>query len=407
MPSVGVDFAMIRKYDFGVGVAFCSACGPGATWVPILNRGCELCLSRLCRKCVAHHQCMQLLIADPDRRAPDHQVPGLIADLAPDHQAPDSDRTFAVTVSTVDGRTFQLSGFKPSDFFSSLRSKAASEFGWKDNAWCFSLDTTKFTTAQNDWTLHELGISNGVRLMCVRAFAAPVDPHRPFAVTVSMIDGQTFQLSSLKPNDSFSSLRSKAASELGWRDNALCLCLDTAKFTTAHHVWTLHELGISDGVQLMCVRASGEVLGLRRYALTERRFNAGEDFSLAVCAEYGEFATVADFSDFATLVSLPLGLHGSAFVRNKGKRNPDDAGDGHFFVCRHSGVVPKDWLVGEDEGVDDDVVLTCVQRRLNDEQMKKQIDQDRGACGGQIAYRPCLCFKTGRVMPVLVDVGPA
>jgi len=176
-------------------------------------------------------------------------------------------------------------------------------------------------------------------------------------------------------------------------------------------MWTLHELGISDGVQLMCVRASGEVLGLRRYALTERRFNAGEDFSLAVCAEYGEFATVADFSDFATVVSLPLGLHGSAFVRNKGKRNPDDAGDGHFFVCRHSGVVPKGWLVGQDEGVDDDFEARLMKARLNDEQMEEKIAQDRGACGDgndfHIAYRPCLCFKTGRVMPVLVDVGPA
>jgi len=214
---------------------------------------------------------------------------------------PDPDCTFAVTVSTVDGRTSQLSGFIPSDLFSSLRSKAASDFGWPDNAWCFSLETTKFTTAQNDWTLHELGISDGVRLLCVHALAAPVDPHRPFAVTVSKVDGQTFQLSSLKPNDSFSSLHSKVlqrvvvASELGWRDNALCLCLDTAKFTTAHNVWTLHELGISDGVQLMCVRErcvgiSDDVQFLAR----------GEDFSLAVCAEYGEFATVTDYMQPAT-----------------------------------------------------------------------------------------------------------
>merc|ERR1712039_112771 len=43
-----------KRFDFGIGVSRCGVCD---SRIPRLNRGCETCNVRMCRRCFGEHNC--------------------------------------------------------------------------------------------------------------------------------------------------------------------------------------------------------------------------------------------------------------------------------------------------------------------------------------------------------------
>jgi len=215
---------------------------------------------------------------------------------------------------------------------------------------------------------------------------SPEERPPPFAVTVSTMSGQTCQIADLEPDELVSELRTKAALQFGLPAASTWLCLGTCVLGGAEGSKTLLEAGLHEGARLTCVVAPGVAFGKRRYALTQRRFSEDEDLLAAARAEHGEKASLANFEDLSSSDPVVceaflngLGLHGGAFVLHKGQSSR--LGDqGHYFVCRHGGAIPRAWLAQVDDDGEDGL----------DDVRNNRLD---------------LCLMPGRLLPVLVDLG--
>lgn len=214
----------------------------------------------------------------------------------------------------------------------------------------------------------------------------------PLSITTLTASGAQNRVDGLHGGQSLASLRSRLALQAGCPASLIHVCLGTTMLKAADAARTLEELGIDDGATLTVVRASGTALGQGRYALTSRMMKCGEDMLDAVYAEYGEGAKIADFAAIVTRSPMEIwrflnaiGLHGGAFVLYRGEKALYDDSESHFFALRHSGNIPRSWLVAD--------------RRI------PRMPETWEVLG---FGRLDLCWRRGgSVMPVLVDLGPA
>lgn len=209
-----------------------------------------------------------------------------------------------------------------------------------------------------------------------------------FEITLVTLAGARHSVRDLLPQERLMAVRRSAAAWLSIPTPLLALCHGDRWLRVEDNPCALCDLSIGPESVLTCVRAQGVALGRGRYALTARRLGPNDDTAEAVRAEFGERAAVADFAQLmggARHGELRnfldgLGLNGgSAFVLHLGRSNFEDGRGGHFFMCRHSGVVPPTWLVGPSLVFNDGYAINNLD----------------------------LCWKPRGIMPVLVDLGPA